>query len=132
MTNIIKNNKEETLENKIDGILGDLKYTNKIKQKHENSIKNILDIIKVYFKDKYGFHCSVETDYDCFSIKPNMDYYISNHIFNEKSKAFKFTARIIADFCDDFQCELLLFENYNCECKFKFVDSDLKNVFYEY
>jgi hypothetical protein len=47
MTNIIKNNKEETLENKIDGILGDLKYTNKIKQKHENSIKNILDIIAV-------------------------------------------------------------------------------------
>ena len=124
--NNIKNNEEITLENKIESILKDLKYTNKFRQKHKNSIQDILNIIKVYFEHKHRFFCSVETGNDYFIIKPNRDYYK----FNNTSMDFKFTARIIADFCDDFQCELLLFEN--CTCMFKFVDSDLKNVFYEY
>lgn len=122
MTNI-KNNYKTNLENKISDSLGDLKYTNKLKQKHENSIQNLINIIKIYFEYEHGFHCSVESGYGYFCIKPNMDFY---NIIN-KSIDFKFTAWIIADFCDTFQCQLFYFED--CMCKFKFVDPDLKNVF---
>lgn len=122
----IKNNEEKTLKNKIESIIEDLRYTNKFRQKHESSIQDLISAIKVYFEYKHRFFCSVETEDDYFIIKPNRDYYS----FNNTSMDFKFTARIIADFCDDFQCELLLFEDWTC--MFKFVDSDLKNVFCGY
>lgn len=108
-------------------IVNELKKSIQYRQKHWDVIERFKWAIIDYFIEKYGFHVRVHTFVDSFGIEKDWSYY-RNSPFSKESH-FKFTCRVLCDFCEEFDCEFLHTVNDN-RYIFTFEDVDMKRAFW--
>lgn len=108
-------------------IVKKLKQSIEYRSKHKKIIKEFLYAIRKYFLEKYDFHVRTLTGVTWFAIEKDIHYYYgSNEIIHTD---FKFTSKVLFDFCNEFDCE---FEHTGCDGNryfFTFNDVDISNAF---
>lgn len=108
-------------------IVKQLKDSIEYRNQHKKFIRDFLYAIEKYFVDKYDFHVRTLTGVTWFAVEKNLNYYYGKDKWIHSD--FKFTARVLADFCDEFDCE---FEHTSCDGNryiFTFTDIDVSNAF---
>lgn len=107
-------------------VVNTLKESIRYRNKHKKFIEDFMLAIKRYFIDKYDFHVRVLTGITWFAVEKDLNYYFGGcEIFHTD---FKFTAKVLADFCEEFDCE---FEYTTCDGDryiFTFDDVDMTNA----
>ena len=108
-------------------IVKQLKESIEYYSKPEEFVNKFLRAIEKWFLDKYDYHVRTLTGVTWFAVEKNLNYYYGNNRFITTD--FKMTARILADFCDEFECE---FDHTSCDGEryiFSFSDVDTKHAF---
>lgn len=103
-----------------------LKESIEYRSKHKKFIEDFLRAIKRYFLDKYDFHVRTLTGITWFGVEKDLHYYFSGSEIIKTD--FKFTAKVLADFCEEFDCE---FDHTSCDGDryiFTFDDVDMSNA----
>ena len=112
-------------ENK--AIVKELKDSIEYRSKHKKIIDKFLRAVKEYFLDKYDFHIKTTTGIKWFSIEKDISYYYGGTEIIDTD--FKFTTKVLYEFCMEFECEL---DNVTCDGDrfvFTFEDVDMSNAF---
>ena len=108
-------------------IVKELKESIEYRNKHKVFIDNFLRAIKNYFLEKYDFHVNVLTGITWFAVEKNIHYYYGGNTIIDTD--FKFTSKVLFDFCNEFECE---FDHTACDGRryiFTFEDVDVSNAF---
>lgn len=108
-------------------IVKKLKKSIEYRSEHKKIIEEFKRAIKNYFLEKYDFHINVLTFVTHFAIEQNIPYYYRGEEIIHTD--FKFTAKVLYDFCNDFECEFI---ETCCDGEryiFTFEDVDMSNAF---
>lgn len=108
-------------------IVKELKDSIMYRSKHKKIIHNFEQAIISYFLDKYDYHVRILTGVSWFAVEKNLNYYYGGDRFIQTD--FKITAKVLYDFCEEFECE---FEHTVCDGSryiFTFNDVDMSNAF---
>lgn len=104
-----------------------LKKSIRYRSYHLKLIDNFKRAIVKYFEEKYDFHVRVLTGVTWFAIEKDLHYYYGDNRFIMSD--FKFTSKVLYDFCQEFECE---FTETHCDGDryfFTFEDVDMSNAF---
>ena len=108
-------------------IVKQLKESIEYQSKHKKRINEFLYAIRRYFLEKYDFHVNTVTGINWFAIEKNRHYYYGGDTIIDTD--FKFTSKVLYDFCNEFECE---FVETTCDGDryiFTFEDVDTSHAF---
>ena len=108
-------------------IVKQLKQSIEYRSKHKQIINKFLYSIQRYFLEKYDFHVNTLTGISWFAIEKNHHYYYGGEDIIDTD--FKFTSKVLYDFCNEFGCE---FVETTCDGDryiFTFEDVDTSHAF---
>lgn len=109
-------------------VVKQLKESITYRSEHMKIIDEFLRAIRHYFLEKYDFHVRTLTGVTWFAIEKDYYYYSTQEHFME-DRDFKFTLKVLLDFCEEFDCE---FDRTTCDNSrhiFTYNDVDMSNAF---
>jgi len=115
------------MDKKIKSAVKELKDSIRYRSEHIRLIEYFKDMIVQYFKEKYDFHVRVLTGVTWFAVEKDLHYYYGNDRFIMSD--FRFTSKILYDFCQEFECEFVETCCDGDRYLFTFEDVDMSNAF---
>lgn len=108
-------------------IVSRLKESIEYRSKHKQIINEFLFAVRNYFLEKYNFHIRTLTGITWFAIEKDINYYYGGEYIRDCD--FKFTSKVLFEFCNEFDCE---FQHTACDGSryfFTLNDVDMSNAF---